>query len=137
MRFARKASEAIVIVRRGEIRFSEKAKNASVAGAVGLVIVNNQPGDVYGTLGDALSPKNERNPINPTINRGASELTEEGSAHFLRVRPREEVKIPVLALSGQQGNPLIQRVQSVPPNVQFECERPTACCNWMQHYSTS
>ncbi|WP_033364908.1 M28 family metallopeptidase [Mastigocladopsis repens] len=71
---------AIAIVRRGEIRFSEKAKNAAAAGAVGLVIVNNQPGDVYGTLG-------------------------------------EEVKIPVLALSGEQGNPLIQRVQSVPPNV--------------------
>ena len=71
---------AIAIVRRGEIRFSEKAKNAVAAGAVGLVIVNNQQGDVYGTLG-------------------------------------EEIKIPVLALSGQQGNPLIQRVQSVAPNV--------------------
>ncbi len=71
---------AIAIVRRGEIRFSEKAKNAAAAGAVGLVIVNNQQGDVYGTLG-------------------------------------EEIKIPVLALSGQQGNPLIQRVQSVAPNV--------------------
>ncbi|WP_246162594.1 M20/M25/M40 family metallo-hydrolase [Brasilonema sennae] len=71
---------AVAIVRRGEIRFSEKAKNASAAGAVGLVIVNNQPSDVYGTLG-------------------------------------EEVKIPVLALSGQQGNPLIQRVQSVPLNI--------------------
>ncbi|KAB8317043.1 M28 family peptidase [Tolypothrix campylonemoides VB511288] len=71
---------AIAIVRRGEIRFSEKAKNAVAAGAVGLVIVNNQQGDVYGALA-------------------------------------EEVKIPVLALSGQQGNPLIQRAQSAPLNV--------------------
>ncbi|ARV63100.1 aminopeptidase [Nostocales cyanobacterium HT-58-2] len=71
---------AIAIVRRGEIRFSEKAKNASAAGAVGLVIVNNEPGNVYGTLG-------------------------------------EEVKIPVLALSGKQGNPLIQRVQTASVNV--------------------
>ncbi|GAB1539183.1 M28 family peptidase [Scytonema sp. NUACC21] len=41
---------AIAIVRRGEIRFSEKAKNAVDAGAVGLVIVNNKSGDLYGAL---------------------------------------------------------------------------------------
>jgi aminopeptidase YwaD len=39
---------AIAIVKRGEIRFSQKAENAAAAGAVGLVIVNNQPGDLYG-----------------------------------------------------------------------------------------
>jgi aminopeptidase YwaD len=76
---------AIAIVQRGEIRFSEKAKNASAAGAVGLVIVNNQAGDVYGTLG-------------------------------------EEVKIPVLAVSAQQGNPLIQRVQSSPVNASLNVD---------------
>ncbi len=37
---------AIAIVKRGEIRFSQKAENAAAAGAVGLVIVNNQPGDL-------------------------------------------------------------------------------------------
>lgn len=74
---------AIAIVRRGEIRFSEKAKNAVAAGAVGLVIANNNPSDLYGTLGD-------------------------------------EVKIPVLGLSGQQGDSLIQQVQKSPLNASLE-----------------
>jgi len=46
---------AIAIVRRGEIRFLDKARNAAAAGAVGLVIVNNQPGDLYGTLGGEVT----------------------------------------------------------------------------------
>jgi Zn-dependent M28 family amino/carboxypeptidase len=66
---------AIAIVRRGEIRFLEKAQNAAAAGAVGLVIVNTEPGNLYGTLGDA-------------------------------------VNIPVLALSGEQGGPLLERSHS-------------------------
>jgi Zn-dependent M28 family amino/carboxypeptidase len=61
---------AIAIVRRGEIRFLQKAQNAAAAGAVGLVIVNTESGNVSGTLGGATS-------------------------------------IPVLALSGEQGKPLL------------------------------
>ncbi len=72
---------AIAIVQRGEIRFSQKAKNATAAGAVGLVIVNNKPGNLYGaTLGEA-------------------------------------VKIPVLTLSGERGNPLLKQAQNAPVNV--------------------
>lgn len=72
---------AIAIVRRGEIRFSQKANNATAAGAIGLVIVNNQPGNLTGaSLG-------------------------------------ESVKIPVLGLSGDRGNPLLQ--QTAPVNVNF------------------
>ena len=63
---------AIAIVRRGEIRFLEKAQNAATAGAVGLVLVNNEPGNLYGSLGG-------------------------------------EVRIPVLALAGEQGKPLLDR----------------------------
>ena len=66
---------AIALVRRGEIRFLEKAQNAAAAGAVGLVIVNTEPGNFYGTLGGA-------------------------------------VRIPVLALSGEQGRALLARAQS-------------------------
>lgn len=73
------AKGAIAIVRRGEIRFSQKANNAAAAGAIGLVIVNNQPGDLTGaSLG-------------------------------------ESVKIPVLGLSGDRGNPLLQ--QTAPVNI--------------------
>ncbi len=43
---------AIAIVRRGEIPFIEKARNAATAGAVGLVIVNNKPDELFGTLPD-------------------------------------------------------------------------------------
>ncbi|RUR84162.1 M28 family peptidase [Chlorogloeopsis fritschii PCC 9212] len=72
---------AIAIVRRGEIRFSEKADHATAAGAVGLVIVNNKPGDLDGgMLG-------------------------------------EPPKIPVLALSSERGNPLLEQAQTTPVNI--------------------
>lgn len=41
----------IAVVKRGEIRFSEKAQNAVAAGAIGLIIVNNAPNNFWGTLG--------------------------------------------------------------------------------------
>ena len=40
----------IAVVRRGEIRFSDKASNAEAAGAVGLIIINNESGNFTGTL---------------------------------------------------------------------------------------
>ena len=40
----------IVVVKRGEIRFGDKASNAEAAGAVGLIIVNNAPSNFLGTL---------------------------------------------------------------------------------------
>ncbi len=46
-----KVKGAIALVKRGEIRFLEKAQNAAHAGAVGLVIVNTKPGNLLGTLG--------------------------------------------------------------------------------------
>jgi aminopeptidase YwaD len=67
--------DAIVIVKRGEIRFGEKARNAANAGAVGLIIVNNKPGNL---AGGALT---------------------------------EASKIPVLGISGDEGNSLINRAQ--------------------------
>ncbi len=46
---------AIAIVQRGEIPFLQKAQNAASAGAVGLVIVNNESGNFFGTLGGTVS----------------------------------------------------------------------------------
>ena len=46
---------AIAIVQRGEIRFLDKARNAVAAGAIGLVVVNTDPGTVSGTLGGVVS----------------------------------------------------------------------------------
>lgn len=65
---------AIALVKRGEIPFAEKARNAVAAGAIGVVIVNHQSGEVFGTLG---SPST----------------------------------IPVLAVSRQAGERLLQQAQ--------------------------
>ncbi len=46
---------AVAVVRRGEIRFLEKARNAAAAGAVGLVIVNSRPGPLVGSLGGEVN----------------------------------------------------------------------------------
>ncbi len=66
---------AIAIVKRGEIPFGEKARNAANAGAIGLIIVNNKPGNF---AGGALT---------------------------------EASKIPVLGISSNEGNSLIDRAQ--------------------------
>lgn len=46
---------AIAVVKRGKIRFLEKVQNAVAAGAVGLIIVNNQPDGFWGTLGESVA----------------------------------------------------------------------------------
>lgn len=42
----------VAVVARGQIPFAQKAQNARAAGAAGLIVVNNEPGDLRGTLGD-------------------------------------------------------------------------------------
>lgn len=63
---------AIAVVTRGTIPFSQKVENAVAAGAIGVVIVNNQSGNFLGTL-------------------------------------TEPPKVPVLALSGEQGRTLLEQ----------------------------
>jgi aminopeptidase YwaD len=41
---------AVAIVRRGGMSFSEKVNHAAKAGAIGLIIVNNAPENIHGTL---------------------------------------------------------------------------------------
>lgn len=41
----------IVLVRRGTIQFVEKARQAAAQGAIGIVVVNNAPGNIRGTFG--------------------------------------------------------------------------------------
>ncbi|RLT26891.1 MAG: hypothetical protein DWI48_05070 [Chloroflexi bacterium] len=48
------ARGAVVLVDRGETQFAEKARVAQDAGAVGLIVVNNQAGAFRGDLGSAL-----------------------------------------------------------------------------------
>lgn len=42
----------IALIQRGELNFSEKAKNAKAAGAIGVIIFNNVDGPFNGTLGE-------------------------------------------------------------------------------------
>lgn len=72
---------AIAIVKYGKIDITEKARNAQEKGAIGLVIFNNQPGDLDI---DALA---------------------------------KGVKIPVLGISGTQGNKLIKRTEKTQLNI--------------------
>ncbi len=44
---------AVALVARGLLPFAVKAANAARAGAVALLVVNNEPGELSGTLGDA------------------------------------------------------------------------------------
>ena len=47
------ARGAVVLLERGELTFAEKVKNAEAAGAVGVIIVNNETGLFRGDLGEA------------------------------------------------------------------------------------
>lgn len=73
----------LAVVDRGTLTFAEKARNALAAGALGLVIVNNQPGEVRGSLG-------ERVPLPVlTVTREAGASLRAGERATLRVRVRE------------------------------------------------
>ena len=44
------AQNAILLIERGELFFQEKVANAQAAGALGVVIYNNEPGSFFGSL---------------------------------------------------------------------------------------
>jgi Zn-dependent M28 family amino/carboxypeptidase len=47
------AAGKIILVQRGEIGAAEKASNAYLAGAIGLIVFNYEPGNFYGTMAQA------------------------------------------------------------------------------------
>ena len=49
------ANGNICLIDRGAISFHDKVKNCEDSGGVGAVIINNEPGMLYGTLGDTNS----------------------------------------------------------------------------------
>lgn len=79
----------IAIVKRGEIRFLEKAQNAANAGAVGLVVVNTKPGNLFGTLGGDVKI--------PVL-----ALTDEAGKPLLNATP--SLRQVNLAVNTRQGN---------------------------------
>ena len=46
------ASGKICVISRGDITFYEKVQNCELSGGTGAIIYNNEPGMLYGTLGD-------------------------------------------------------------------------------------
>jgi subtilisin family serine protease len=49
------ATDKICVIDRGTISFHDKVKNCEDSGGIGAVIINNAPGMLYGTLGDATT----------------------------------------------------------------------------------
>jgi len=47
------ANGLICVIERGAISFHDKVNNCELSGGIGAVIFNNEPGMLYGTLGDA------------------------------------------------------------------------------------
>ncbi|QPG06316.1 S8 family serine peptidase [Salinimonas marina] len=47
------ASGKICVIDRGSISFYDKVNNCELSGGVGAVLINNEPGMLYGTLGEA------------------------------------------------------------------------------------
>ncbi len=74
IRNAMKLKPTIALIKRGEINFSEKVRNAKAAGAAACIIYNNLSGNIRMTLGE------ESNPI-PTVSIGmdAGKLLEKGA----------------------------------------------------------
>lgn len=73
----------VAVVDRGTLPFAQKARNALAAGALGLIVVNNQPGEVRGTLGERVAL-----PV-LTVTREAGAGLRAGERATLRVRVRE------------------------------------------------
>lgn len=46
------ASGKVCVIDRGTISFHDKVNNCEMSGGIGAVIINNEPGMLYGTLGD-------------------------------------------------------------------------------------
>ncbi len=49
------ANGSVCVIDRGNISFHDKVANCEASGGVGAVIINNEPGMLYGTLGDTNS----------------------------------------------------------------------------------
>ncbi|BAZ38696.1 putative aminopeptidase [Calothrix sp. NIES-4101] len=78
---ASQVKDAVAIIKRGEIKFAEKVRNAEKAGASAVVIFNNK------------------------------------SEHFRSGALTETSKIPVLAISGEEGEKLVAQTRKTPLNV--------------------
>lgn len=44
----------VAVVRRGQLPFLQKARNALAAGAAGLIVVNSETGELRGSLGERV-----------------------------------------------------------------------------------
>ena len=53
--FTTEARGAIVLIERGKLLFRDKVANAGAAGAIGVIIQNDEPGIFFGNLGGAAS----------------------------------------------------------------------------------
>ncbi|MEL0036754.1 MAG: PKD domain-containing protein, partial [Gammaproteobacteria bacterium] len=71
------ANGKICVIDRGEISFQDKVANCENSGGLGAVIINNEPGMLYGTLG---SPNNTSIPAVGAANEDRSAIVAASSA---------------------------------------------------------
>ena len=69
---------AVALVERGQVFFRQKVANAAAAGAIGVMIYNNEPGPFSGTLGEASAIP--RGVDQPGAGRGAEDAGDQGAA---------------------------------------------------------
>ena len=86
---------AVLLLDRGVLTFADKALNAQAAGAIAVVVANNQPGPFGGSLGDALV----RIPV-VAVSREDGARLRELSAEGATVTVRSELR----EIAGQSQN---------------------------------
>jgi hypothetical protein len=97
---------AIAVARRGVLQFSEKAANVSRAGAVGLVVINNEPGLFRGNLGEGAGIPAVG--ISDADGEALMRLIESGRVEAsLSVRTEERRSRNVLATLGAGTGPVV------------------------------
>ena len=141
---------AIAIVRRGEIRFSEKANNAAAAGAIGLVVVNTESGNFPGAIDGetsipVLSLSSEQGrplleqavpePVTLNVNTANRTVTGRNIIAHLAVSPSQRlcwalITIRSLALPVQTTMLLVQPLSSPLPAMRQTTRSPVKLGLW-------
>jgi aminopeptidase YwaD len=95
-----KLQGAIALVRRGNITFFEKAMNTAAAGALGVVIYNDRPGTLRGTLRDEMYI-----PVVALAQEDGERLARQLSSRALQV----EVAVNIVKTLGTSYNVVAER----------------------------
>jgi aminopeptidase YwaD len=91
--FASGVNGAVALVRRGETAFQEKVDNATAAGAVAVIVSNNEPGRLLGALESSEIPV-----VGVDQAAGESLLEQAGADVTVFIPPRSGIAVNVFAM---------------------------------------